>query len=103
MTVNLSYNEVLSDKIPKFFTYDVFPKCLSEVPFTSKLPPDDLNSPVKSFIVVVFPDPLGPSSPNTSPLATSKSIPRSEERRVGKECGSRGGREDCDERRSTKR
>ena len=30
------------------------------------------NRPSRSFIVVVLPEPFGPSSPNTSPLLTDK-------------------------------
>src|ERR1039458_9084736 len=45
-------------------------------PATVALPPEGLASVQSMLIVVVFPAPLGPRNPNTSPAATSKSTPR---------------------------
>ena len=38
-------------------------------------PPYGANTPIIMLIVVVLPAPFGPSSPNVSPLWTSKEIP----------------------------
>src|ERR1035437_5701946 len=45
-------------------------------PATVAVPPEGLVSGQSMLIVVVLPAPLGPRNPNTSPLATSKSTPR---------------------------
>src|SRR5262245_45139519 len=44
-------------------------------PSTTARPPENRISPHSARINVVFPDPLGPSSPNTSPRPTSNDTP----------------------------
>src|SRR5918998_2989661 len=45
-------------------------------PSTSTSPPEGRRAPTRAFIRVVFPDPLGPTSPNTVPSGTVRSTPR---------------------------
>jgi hypothetical protein len=45
-------------------------------PRTSAYPPLGLRSPARILKVVVFPAPLGPTSPTTSPWAACRETPR---------------------------
>ena len=50
---------------------------LQSTPFTSTRPSLGFRMPMRSLKVVVFPAPLGPSNPNTSPAFTVRFTDRS--------------------------
>jgi hypothetical protein len=60
---------ILADSLMR----DFVETCRGERPKTSMCP--WLKQTEQSFTVVDFPEPFGPSNPNTSPRRTSKSIP----------------------------
>ena len=49
-----------------------FSRSVTGAPNTVMVPSVGWESPVMDFIMVVFPEPLGPSSPTTCPRSTEK-------------------------------
>jgi hypothetical protein len=65
-----------ADRLPRYFVFSPWLIAEKSLPKTVHSPPSRSRMPATTLISVVFPQPLGPTSMSSSPLRTSRSIPR---------------------------